>query len=333
MMTTNHADIAGLNDVVSQLASTSSEVDQMVRVPEENFATLAAAGLYGALAPSSAGGLGLEREGFCDLIEQLASACLATTFVWIQHFRLLRAALDDQSPEWLRDRASTLISGELKGGVVLGSLLPGPTRLRATETSTGWRLDGVAPWVSGWGSVDALLLSARGAANEVLGFYLPAQECEGLRVTPQRLSAINATATVRLEFDSLDMPADVLVNRVNYAPENEPVDALRGNGSLALGITRRCTTLLGPTSLDDELAAHRDQLDRADAASMPAARARACELALRAAHALSVARGSTSVLYGDVAERSSREASLLLTFGSRPAIRASLLDLFHASPR
>jgi alkylation response protein AidB-like acyl-CoA dehydrogenase len=332
-MTSSSAQVLGLDDVVARLEGSAHDVDQTPRVPEENFAALAAAGLYGALAPTSVGGLGLDLTAISDVIEQLASACLATTFVWIQHFRLLRAAVDSQSPEWLRDRAKEVIAGSLKGGVVLGSLLPGPTRLIATQTNDGWRLDGVAPWVSGWGIVDSLLVAARGPANEVLSFFVSADECRGLRVIPHRLAAINATSTVRLEFDAVTLPPDVLVSRVDYEPNNEPLSGLRSNGSLALGVARRCTTLLGPTSLDDELRACRDRLDRADAADMPDARANACGLALRATHALSVTRGSTSVLFGDVAERSAREASLLLTFGSRPAIRASLLENFRASPR
>ena len=64
---------------------------------------------------------------------------------------------------------------------------------------------------------------------------------------------------------------------------------------------------------------------------MGEARASACELAVRAAHALAVGRGSTSVLVGDVAERLGREAALLLVFASRPAIKDALLRQFNAS--
>ena len=62
------------------------------------------------------------------------------------------------------------------------------------------------------------------------------------------------------------------------------------------------------------------------------ARARASELAVRAAHALAVSRGSRSALAGDVAERLSREAAFLLVFASRPAIKDALLQSFKASP-
>jgi hypothetical protein len=45
-----------------------------------------------------------------------------------------------------------------------------------------------------------------------------------------------------------------------------------------------------------------------------------------------VSTGSRAAITGDVAERSTREASLLLVFASRPAIKAALLDqMFHGS--
>ena len=83
-----------------------------------------------------------------------------------------------------------------------------------------------------------------------------------------------------------------------------------------------------PTSLDDELRECRDKLDAADAETMALARGGACELAVRASLALAVERGSSSVISGGIAERSVREAALLLTFGSRPAIRRELLQQF-----
>jgi hypothetical protein len=57
---------------------------------------------------------------------------------------------------------------------------------------------------------------------------------------------------------------------------------------------------------------------------MPAARAAACELALRATAALVVSQGSTAVLAGQDAQRLAREALFLLEFGSRPPIKESL---------
>jgi hypothetical protein len=147
-------------------------------------------------------------------------------------------------------------------------------------------------------------------------------------VTPRRLSAINATATVTLNFDNFAVSGDRFVSQVRFDPTQEGHEGLRVNGSLALGVIRRCCAWLGPTALDDELDACRRELDAADATTIFAARARASELAVRSAHALTVERGSPSILAGDVADRTTREASLLLAFGSRLPIRQALLERF-----
>lgn len=60
---------------------------------------------------------------------------------------------------------------------------------------------------------------------------------------------------------------------------------------------------------------------------MPAARAAASELALRLAAALCVTVGSRAVLLDRHAQRLAREAVFLLVYGSRPAVRESLLEL------
>ena len=45
--------------------------------------------------------------------------------------------------------------------MALAGLLPGPPRLRARATGGGYVLDGVAPWVTGWGYIDTLHVAAR----------------------------------------------------------------------------------------------------------------------------------------------------------------------------
>jgi hypothetical protein len=51
---------------------------------------------------------------------------------------------------------------------------------------------------------------------------------------------------------------------------------------------------------------------------------------VRASNSLAVHQGSSSVLEASIAERTGREAQVLLTFGSRPAIRSALLERFGA---
>jgi hypothetical protein len=202
--------------------------------------------------------------------------------------------------------------------------------LTATATSDGWVLNGEAPWVSGWGLVDFLVVAARGPEDTVVTVAIDARDQPGLDVTWHRLSAINATATVKLRFDALLVEGNRVIGQMPYDPSAESPESLRVNGSLALGITRRCCKGIGKSGIDDELRDCRTALDGADVATIANARARACGLAVRASHALAVFLGSSSVLEGGIAERSARESQLLLTFGSRPAIRESLLQFFGA---
>ncbi len=323
--------IPSLIDVLELLSAHAHDVDLSATLPEENLRALADAGLYGASATTDEGGLNLDLAEMCALVELLAGACLTTTFVWLQHFRLLRSACNPLAPDFLRAQLPALVRGDIKAGVSFTALLPGPPRLSARESDAGWVLNGDSPWVSGWGIVDELAVLARTAANEVATFVIDARESPGMAVTPLHLSAMNASATVTLTFHDVIVPAEHYAGSAPYDSGPERPEGLRVNGSLALGVARRCVDLVGPSALDDELVRAREVLDRADVDGIGDARAAAAALAVRCAHALAVSRGSRSALSGDVAERSTREASLLLVFGSRPSIKHALLERLLSS--
>ena len=196
-------------------------------------------------------------------------------------------------------------------------------------------MDGEAPWVTGWGLIDLLLVQARGPQDSIVTLILDAADRPGLTVTRQRLAAVNASVTVRLGFDGVGVPAERLVGQAPFDPaESLRPDRMRINGSLALGLVSRCARLLGPGPLDDELAACRERLDEAitaDTTAMAEARAAASELAVRATAALAVRDGSRSVTVDQHLQRLAREAVFLLVFGSRPGIKSALLRRFGAS--
>ncbi|HEY6297884.1 MAG TPA: acyl-CoA dehydrogenase family protein [Streptosporangiaceae bacterium] len=312
-------------------------VDRLDALPGSHLDALAAAGLYGAPAPADAGGLGLDLAEVGMVVEELAGGCLATAFVWIQHFRLLMTLAADGAPAALRNRwLAPACRGTLRGGIALTGLMPGPPLLSARPVRGAWRVDGTAPWVTGWGLVDLVVVVARGPGDTVVTLIMDAVDQSGLTASRQRLSAVDASVTVRLGFDGVLVPEERVAGQSSFDPaaSTQP-EGLRVNGSLALGVTGRCCRLLGPGPLDDELAACRERLDEAldgDAAAMAAARAAACELAIRAAAALAVRDGSRSIMVDQHAQRLAREAVFLLVFGSRPAIKSALLHQFRATP-
>jgi alkylation response protein AidB-like acyl-CoA dehydrogenase len=287
------------------LATDGSDV-----LPRANLDALAAAGLYGLFAPPEAGGLGSDPATMARVVETLASGCLTTTLVWIQHFGFLGsllAAPPGIPSTWLGEACR----GERRGGIAFGGLLPGPPLLTAVEVEGGgWRVDGHAPWVSGWDRIDVLHVAARGRRGDggrdgetVVNLAVDAIEQPGLRVTRQRLAAVDASNTVRADFDGLLVPADRLLSVAPYDPTGTLGARLRMNGSLALGVAGRACRLLGASPFDGELVRRRRDLDDAGDDTMAGARAAASELAFRAAAALAVHDGSRAVRTDEHAQR------------------------------
>lgn len=300
-------------------------VDQADRVPATHLDLLAEHGLYGVTAPAEAGGFDdLATVG--RLVEIMASGCLATTFVWLQHLSAVRAAAGSIQPGIPERWVLPLARGQRRAGIALAGLRGGPDPLRVRPIEGGFRLDGTVPWVTGWDLVDTLYVAALGDADVIHYLFVDAVAAPTMTVRPLDLLAVQASRTVNLQLVGHGVPADRLVGTQPY-PEWIRSDAPGStlNGFLALGVARRCARLLGPGPLDDALDHGRAALLAADADAIPSARAAASELALRAASVLAVSTGARAVLRENPAQRLWREAAFLVVFGSRPAIREELL--------
>ncbi|WP_259313492.1 acyl-CoA dehydrogenase family protein [Capillimicrobium parvum] len=312
------------------LAPVATELDLAGVAPAEQLDALAGAGLYG---------IGVEEDfaTVCAVIEILAAACLTTTFVWTQHLGVLlavgsRPEGDPLRAEWLEP----LSRGERRAGTAFtGGALPGPPLLHATQADGGWRLDGTAPWISGWGVVDVLYVAGRDPEDRVVWGLLDAAQPRGLVVEPLELLAVDASATVRADFDAVPLPAE-RVTAVEPLPPGAGLRpyAIRTHAAMALGVAGRCCEIAGASPLDAELAACRRELDAGldDPEAMVAARARVAGLTLRASAAALVGTGAGGVVAGSEVERLGREALFLAAFGLRAPIRAALLHRLGAGP-
>ncbi|HVC25347.1 MAG TPA: acyl-CoA dehydrogenase family protein [Acidimicrobiales bacterium] len=310
------------------------DVDCTGRFPAYQLDALAAAGLYGILAPRESGGLGADPPTYARVLEELASGCLTTTFVWAQHHNAVRALA--AAPPALRDRfLPDLAAGRVRAGVAFGSLRrPGPPLLVATRDPGGWLLDGTAPFVTGWGHLDVLHVAARTADGAVAWLLADGEDGPTLSSAPLGLAAVSASATVALTFSGHFVKGDRLTLLEPFEQwQRRDRSALRPNGALALGVARRCARLLGSELIAREVERARARLEGADDAGVPRARAEATALATRAAAELVVARGSRAVGLADDAQRLYREAMFLLVFGQTADIRAEQLGVMRALPR
>jgi len=312
-----------------ELFPTAAAVDAADAVPRERLDVLADAGLYGLAGPRSAGGLEPDFPTMLGVIEALAGGDLATTFVWLQHHGPVRALAADDAPPALRDaELAPLCRGERRAGIALPGLHPGPSVLRALPLVDGWRLEGTAPWVTGWGLIDVLMVAARSPDDAVVWLLLDAVDQPGLAVTRIPLVAANASVTVELSFEGLRVDAGRVIRTTPHDPGAWTGGGdLRFNGSLALGVAGRCCRLLDEDLPQRELAERRAALDASPPEGMAEARAGASAFAARMATRLVVTAGSRGVVRGHPAERLAREALFLLVFGSRPAIKGGLRSL------
>ncbi|MEJ2865192.1 acyl-CoA dehydrogenase family protein [Actinomycetospora flava] len=322
------------------LAPAADEVDRTSTIPEGHFRALADAGLYGL-----AGSDDVAFDDFVGVVETLAGACLTTTFTWMQHHGVVRG-LPATTNTALRERhLADAVRGTTRCGVAFAGAIPQPPKLWATEVDGGWRLDGVAPLVTGWGIVDLLQVSARDAATadaddehaRVVSLLVPATAADGVTVHPLDLAAANGSHTVRLDVDGWFVGADAVVATPTRAAflAGQHFSA-RINGCLALGVAGRCASLVAEVGEPDAAAALRKALDAArddldaglaDAPRMAPARAAASALAVRAAATLTVAVGSRAIVGRHPARRLAREAAFTLVAAGRPEIRDELLGV------
>jgi alkylation response protein AidB-like acyl-CoA dehydrogenase len=291
------------------------ETDAADTIPRALLDRLAAEGFYGI-------GADADFATVCAVQEALASGCLATAFVWAQHLGLVHALAMNEN-DALRTRwLELLLRGEVRAGLALGGALPQPL-LHARRERDAWVLHGTSPFLSGWGLIDVVHTAARTDDERIVWLIVDAVEGAALHVDRLRLVALDVTATVRATFDGLRVPAERQTT-VHPAGGETPPEVLRLHASLALGVASRCSRLLGPSPLDDELAGLRAQLDELGPET-PARRAAAGELAVRAAAALATASGSRSLLRAEHAQRLWREALFVLVYALRPASRDALL--------
>ena len=306
--------------------------DRADLVAVELLDALADAGLYGLVIPPALGGLGADPGVMWAVMEQLASGCLTTTFVVLQHLAVTGViGGGDVRPEVRSAWLPAMARAEVRAGVAFAHLRrPGPPVVTIEPIEQGWCLSGAAPWVTGWGRVDVVLVGAR-HADEVVWSLVDAAPARTLDALPLALAAVNASGTVVLRLRDHPVPAERVVRREPVADwMARDAISLRSNASLALGVSRRAVDLHGDTdaghALGAELDALRHALDTRPSEELADLRAEATVLALRTATSLMAATGGRAVVRDHHAQRLAREALFLLVQGQTPAIRVGQLS-------
>ncbi|MFI1460567.1 acyl-CoA dehydrogenase family protein [Nocardia carnea] len=316
------------------------QVDRTGTVPPEHWDLLAREGLYGLAAP------GPDQLGFAEIVEVLeilAGGCLATTFVWMQHNGAVLSLAGSENTALRARYLDDLVHGRVRAGAAFAGVLAKAAKLHAEPVADGHLLNGEAPFVSGWGVVDVVQVSAvvpDGRGGTVVSGLVDATAGAGLTADPIDLAIGEATKTVRLRFADFLVTSD---RTIAASPYSDFVGlqsfGSRLNGCVACGVAGRAIRLLreagrvdAATALDQQLARARTELDAglADSTRLPAARAGAADLAVRAAGALIAGTGARALLADNHAQCSLRDAVFTAVAGSRPEMRDILVNTMAA---
>ena len=308
------------------------DVDAAGAVPEDNLDLLRDAGFYGLWTPREVGGCGFNELERLAILEALAGGCLTTAFVWAQHGGGSAAAARMPSGSPLHDRwARALATGESRSGVAFAHVLRPEPCLFAERCGDGWSLRGVAPFVTGWGHIDAVLTAAH-TADRLVWMLIPATEPPTLQSRRLRLAAVDSSVTVEVHFDGHIVGDDQVVEVIGYDEWLAGYRlGLRTNGALMLGVASRALALLGPSPLDAELDTARRALHAAEVDDMPERRAQVGYVGIRATSALVSSVGGRAITLGNHGQRLAREALFLLVQGQTAEIRSGHLRRLGAA--
>ena len=179
-----------------------------------------------------AGLLGAPRPTIAAAIDELAAADLSAAFTtWAQRIviEVLRFGADSAD----KGRLEALTTGRRPGITGMAPVLQaatgaGDVTLTATESGSGYRINGKLNWASNLYNDSVLVSGARREDGEVVIFVADA-DSSGLELgSPFGILGLNATSSAWVTFDDVDVPASdvVAVGLKDFAAFLRPVLAL-----------------------------------------------------------------------------------------------------------
>lgn len=314
-------------------------------------------GVYEWFLEPQYGGQGWNQEQMVRGYVALASACLTTAFILTQRSGACRRVAGCRNETLKQRLLPGLASGVLFSTIGISHLTTsrrhlGRPVLTAEVTARGYRLDGVAPWVTGGAAADAIVIAAtlieNGAATDREMLLAVPTELPGISVdAPLPLVGVSASSTGPVHLSGVEVSQDWVIVGPAVNVMRTGVGGSTGGyetSALAVGLAQAAIDFLARESekrpdlnsplvaLKRELANLRDDLlavVRGEAiSSKESVRQRANTFVLRATQAaLSAAKG-TGFVVGHPAGRWCREALFFLVWSCpQPVAAANLCEL------
>lgn len=341
-----------------KLRALAAETDQSGEWPAEQLSLCGEAGVFEWFLPLTHGGQGWDDQQVTRGYLALSEACLTTTFVITQRTgacrRIAGGANDSLKSELLPD----LLSGDSFATVGISHLTTsrrhlGRPALAAKRVDGGWRLNGLAPWVTGGEAADTVVVGAAivNDADEPTGEEMllaaPTNQAGVAAPAPFEMVALTASRTGQVTFeDAIFDDAQVVAGPMPEVLKQGVAGAPGGpqTSTLALGSAAASLAILrGEAERRPDLAEasaamaaeHAELLGDLTAAasgsptcSSESLRQRANSLVLRASQAALTATKGAGYLKNAPAGRLCRESLFFLVWSCpQPVQQAGLCEL------
>jgi alkylation response protein AidB-like acyl-CoA dehydrogenase len=340
--------------LLDNLRATAPAVDSTGKWPHAQLQGLADAGVLRWNIPRTFGGDELSPVEMTAAYEQLAAACLTTTFILTQRNAACQRIADSANTALKTELLPKLATGKLFATVGISHLTTSRQHLATPPVQIRFEgdaycLDGAVPWVTGAEAADDIVTGGAGPDGRQMLFALP-RTIDGLTVVtpPTRLLALNGSRTSSIVLENVTASRNlVLAGPVEGVISRAPGGAGSVTTSaLAVGLAARALNDLAAESrqrpeLAEVVNPFRQELDelrtdmyatvtaRPGAAVVPVAvlRQRANSLVLRVTQAHLAASKGAGYVSGHPAERAVREALFFLVWSCpQPVVAAALRE-------
>lgn len=343
--------------LLDELRQRSSRLNAPDAWPDEQLRAMSDAGVLGWLIPEEHGGSGISSGDLNAGYEQLAAACLASTFVLTQRNAAIQRIVQSENEELKKDLLPELATDELFATVGISHLTTsrqhlGTPAVTVERVDAGYFLTGEVPWVTGADRADIIVCGGTLENNTQILVALETIT-QGVEIVPAvPLMALNSSRTATVKLNHVFVSLEFLLHGPT---ENVMKQAGGGAGSfttsaLAIGHAGNAIRLLGeeaerrPELIEilrafaDERAALSADLARAAAAPEEAAktpalsaesmRQRSNSLALRASQAYLAATKGAGFVASHPASRLVAEAMFFLVWSCpQPVVLGNLREL------
>ncbi len=316
-------------------------------------------GLLAVQIPEALGGLGV-NDPWQSFTELLAKYSGALAFLQIQHRSAANILLESTNSALQSEYLPRMNKGEILIAIGFSQLRhQGKVAVKAVPVDGGYYLDGIVPWLTGWGLFHKFIVGAYLPDGQAIFGLVPftqtTQNSGGILnfSEPMLLAAMTSTNTVTATFNNwfLSQEEVVTIQPIGWIHQNDQRKVLQST-ALTLGCILASINILEITAtqkslsfIDGAVQSFKDEYIRCKQAIRQAQkntnmkltdqlelRAWTIELAVRCAHAAVTVSSGAALSQSHAAQRIYREALVFTVTGQTKEVMSATLAKLTCSP-